>query len=351
MTRAQLQTIFADQNNVVLLINLWGRLYSPIATLECELFNFYDSEDVKNRIILGQNICVIKAGTPYDNIISSIAVSSMTNTIKFNDFIVTGNPDSVVSGYQYIAFTPSADGYVLQNLDCLYVNLQTKAFFVTTLSTTAQLNTIAQDKNNIVLLVNMWGRLYSSIPTLECELFNFYNANNVPRQTTIVVASDGSGNFTSVRDAVKSITDASAQNRYIVYVKNGTYNEIDIKTKDYVDIEGESRDGVVLYADGTSTENSPSDYTWYTEQYSNVPINTIPKAWKHLFIHMSNSTIANMTMKVRMCKYVIHQDNESQEYEAIVKNCVLIREENFSDNGADTYNQRLQYIVGIGARK
>ena len=151
-----------------------------------------------------------------------------------------------------------------------------------------------------------------------------------------------------MRDAVSSISDNTAANRYVIFVKNGTYEEIDIKTKDYVDIVGESKAGVILYCNGLSTDNSPSDYNWGGGDYANIPINTIPKAWKHLFIHMSNSTIKNMTLKVNQCKYVIHQDNESNEYDAIVENCTLIREEDYNDTAVTDLG--LYYIVGVGAR-
>ncbi|KAA6326012.1 hypothetical protein EZS27_024835 [termite gut metagenome] len=163
----------------------------------------------------------------------------------------------------------------------------------------------------------------------------------------ITVASDGSGNFTSIRNAVNSITEASSYNPYKVFVKNGTYNEIDIKTKDYVDVEGESRDGVIVYTDGTSTENSPADYNWKPE-YRNVPVNTIPKAWKHQWIHMSNSEIRNMTLVGNQTKYVIHQDNQNNSYEAKCKNCKFIRKEDYNYSTTD-YDRGLVYCIGIGA--
>ena len=164
---------------------------------------------------------------------------------------------------------------------------------------------------------------------------------------TITVAHSG-GDFTSVRDAVASITDANKSKKYKILIKNGTYDEIDIKTKDYVYIEGESRDGVVLKTNGMSTDNSPSNYNFHTDMYSNVAINSIPKAWKHLFVHVSNSTISNLTMVINNCKYVIHQDGWQNAYNAIVENCIIKRIEDYTTN-VDDYDKSLQHLIGIGA--
>ncbi len=49
---------------------------------------------------------------------------------------------------------------------------------------------------------------------------------------------------------------------------------------------------------------------------------------------MSNSTIENLTMIVNQTKYVIHQDNARQTYNAIVKNCKLIRREDYNDSSS-----------------
>ena len=163
----------------------------------------------------------------------------------------------------------------------------------------------------------------------------------------INVAADGTGDFTSIRDAIVSIKDASAAKPYKVFVKNGYYEEIDIHSKEYVDVEGESRDGVTVYTDGLSTALSPDDYSWI-EAYRGIPINTIPKAWKHQWILMNNVTVSNMTMIVNQTKYVIHQDSEGQAYRAVCKNCRLIREEDYAQSVGE-YDQGLLNLVGVGA--
>lgn len=51
---------------------------------------------------------------------------------------------------------------------------------------------------------------------------------------------------TTITAALAAITDASASRRYMLYVPDGTYNEEDIQAKSYVDIVGESQDGVII---------------------------------------------------------------------------------------------------------
>ncbi|RZC85311.1 hypothetical protein C5167_041494 [Papaver somniferum] len=58
------------------------------------------------------------------------------------------------------------------------------------------------------------------------------NATNYGNMTiNVVVAADGSGNFTKIMDAVAAAPDKST-NRFIIYIKRGIYNEnVDIKKK------------------------------------------------------------------------------------------------------------------------
>jgi hypothetical protein len=55
-------------------------------------------------------------------------------------------------------------------------------------------------------------------------------------QNVVIVAQSG-GDFTSIQDALNSITDASTTNRYLIYVAPGVYSE-QVTMKPYVDIEG-----------------------------------------------------------------------------------------------------------------
>lgn len=135
---------------------------------------------------------------------------------------------------------------------------------------------------------------------------------------------------------IRSITDASESNRYEVYIHKGTYKEIDIITKDYVDVVGEDMMQTKLVCNGTDTATSFSDY--FFSDYANTPINQIPWQYKHLMIHMSNSKVSNLTLvSQEQTKYVIHQDGLVKNFIAVVENCNIVFE----------WNQSM--IIGIGA--
>ncbi|MDD4969513.1 MAG: pectinesterase family protein [Paludibacter sp.] len=62
-----------------------------------------------------------------------------------------------------------------------------------------------------------------------------------------VVATDGSGDYTSIQTAINAVPDNNAA-PYLIFVKNGTYNgHVDIpSTKPYVNLIGQSRDSVII---------------------------------------------------------------------------------------------------------
>jgi len=75
---------------------------------------------------------------------------------------------------------------------------------------------------------------------------------------TLIVAKDG-GDFVSISNALSSITDNSASNRYLIKVMPGVYNET-FTMKSYVDVQGSGWDATVIEKTAdtivTSAENS-----------------------------------------------------------------------------------------------
>jgi pectin methylesterase-like acyl-CoA thioesterase len=71
--------------------------------------------------------------------------------------------------------------------------------------------------------------------------------------TVISVAVDGSGDFTSIQDALDSILDAADDNRYVVEVTPGGYTE-NVALKDYVSVNGTGWDTLIH---GTVTATDP----------------------------------------------------------------------------------------------
>ena len=73
-------------------------------------------------------------------------------------------------------------------------------------------------------------------------------ANTVP---AIVVAKDGSGDYTTISDAV-----ANADNEDTIYIKDGEYKETVIINK-YIHLVGQSKQGVILYQNIGDYDNCP----------------------------------------------------------------------------------------------
>lgn len=79
-----------------------------------------------------------------------------------------------------------------------------------------------------------------------------------PIKYDIVVAKDGTGNYTTVQAAINSVPNNSST-RTTIYIKNGTYKEkINIgSSKINITLIGESKEGTILtYNDAASTPNS-----------------------------------------------------------------------------------------------
>ncbi len=73
-------------------------------------------------------------------------------------------------------------------------------------------------------------------------------------QNVIIVAKSG-GDFSSIQAALNSITDAGSDNRYLVWVAPGTYNER-VTMKPYVDIEGAGELVTKITYSGSASINS-----------------------------------------------------------------------------------------------
>jgi hypothetical protein len=123
----------------------------------------------------------------------------------------------------------------------------------------------------------------------------------------LVVALDGSGQFTSIVAAVDSVKDTSASNPVDVVIKPATYTET-IATRDWVNLIGEDRDRCLI-------------------KYS-VDVSQAKDAHKfHVIWATSNTSIKNLTLVGGIVKYCIHSDG-GRDYILTVENCVLCRDPN-----------------------
>ena len=66
------------------------------------------------------------------------------------------------------------------------------------------------------------------------SLFSFSKEKN-----TLVVAKDGSGNFTSIQAAIESVKDSAAAYSTIIFIKKGEYREKIFLSKSGLILRGE----------------------------------------------------------------------------------------------------------------
>lgn len=95
-----------------------------------------------------------------------------------------------------------------------------------------------------------------------------------PAGTNVVVAKDGSGNFTTVQAAI----DAAPTGRttpYVIYIRNGQYKEkITIPSnKPYIHLIGESAAGTILTWDDYSGKPMPGGGTYGTANSASLTVN------------------------------------------------------------------------------
>lgn len=120
---------------------------------------------------------------------------------------------------------------------------------------------------------------------------------------TIIVSKNGSGNFTSITDAINSIEKATKDNPVDIIIKAGEYFESPT-TKNWVNLIGEDKEKCIV------------TYTRKPEQ---------PNHKAHVMWATTNSLIKNLTLIGKDVKYCIHSDG-GKGYILTVENCILKRE-------------------------
>jgi hypothetical protein len=68
----------------------------------------------------------------------------------------------------------------------------------------------------------------------------------------VVIVAKSGGDYTSVQDAINSITDASASNPYLVWVAPGVYSET-VTMKPYVHLQGAGQEATVIISTASTT--------------------------------------------------------------------------------------------------
>ena len=85
----------------------------------------------------------------------------------------------------------------------------------------------------------------SSKSLAKCSAVKTKDQRLMTNGIKIVVDINGSGDFTSVQEAINSLTDTSAKSR-IIFIKNGIYNEKIFLEKSNIILEGEDQNKTIL---------------------------------------------------------------------------------------------------------
>lgn len=111
------------------------------------------------------------------------------------------------------------------------------------------------------------------------------NTNHV-----ITVGKDGSKDYTTITDALASITDSGINNQYEIVVYPGVYNENNIVLKDYVHIYGIQANVVTVTSEGLDTTYSVFDTKKHCK-LSNMRIISKTKYCVHIDSEMNYGTV------------------------------------------------------------
>ena len=177
------------------------------------------------------------------------------------------------------------------------------------------------------------GSIYKYIDGVACD----------PKATInyVTVVQDGV-NYNLIRTLLASITDASSDNRYVVIIPNGSYFECDLKGKKYVTLHGESKENTIIYCDGTSSNVTPSNYTYASD--SNKALSSVIQDHKHIFHLSADLNIENCTLQSNDVKYCIHFE-DSAWAKAVIKDCIFIATDNHSAVGFGLrWKQQAEFI-------
>lgn len=166
------------------------------------------------------------------------------------------------------------------------------------------------------------------------SMYGFLKKYHTPQQTrftTVIVAPSG-GDYTSIKAAIAGVAPTAAK-PIRVYVRNGTYNEIQIAPKNYLTIEGQSRDGVIIVADGLRTDVDPVS----GQRYVDMNFTAKHGFWTGPYI----VAFRNLTIRVNDVKYCIHHDEG--DIGQLVMNNVRLQHSNGTPLGAGS--RETQFIV------
>jgi hypothetical protein len=126
-----------------------------------------------------------------------------------------------------------------------------------------------------------------------------------------IVLSTGDANI--LRTTINAIDDTwnSPYRRQKITLNAGTYNEIQLSAKKYVDIQGEGTDQTYIVSDGLRSDIDP---------VSGIAYSAMALTTKHGIIGKYPGTISNLSWSVNDVKYVDHVDTATYSQKRVYDN-------------------------------
>ena len=122
-----------------------------------------------------------------------------------------------------------------------------------------------------------------------------------------ITATRNEEDYNSIRDLVKSITDASYYKRYRIHIPAGRWFECDLNGKKYTELIGEGIGKTIIYNDTTSSNLTPSDYSF--SQSAEQELNSISRMTTHVIMATDDFIATDISFTVNSAKYPVHLDN------------------------------------------
>ena len=228
------------------------------------------------------------------------AINFLTENYQRGQYINVSGSSSNDGVYKIAAHTSSVltleSGFNLINEDATELNtIKLKGLFdiniynsiINASTNTIKNGTDSEDTSNYIC--NLYNVMNETSSYDIAPSFVFYT--NYKTLTVGKVNCD----FTSLYNAMYSITDNSSNNRYLIKIQSGTYDETTyILCKQYVDIEGNGEDNTILqFTQSANTTGTPSNTTSCILVCSNISIKnlTIKNASTNYTAGQTTSTV------------------------------------------------------------
>lgn len=391
-----LENALNTPGKVLLAINLWGYLVSPIASLQTEFdkiqYGGADEITITENTPNNYTTRIVKGGVTHEVANGNVSNYFKSGSATFGLFEKTGT----ASASQVVGMPVSEGGKLasvyLNNAESATINIKiynadfsavrkTISKSVTSGENTLTLNEDVAAGENIVLegakpyfandssfeqifwynyggstgwalrsdhikwsagytlvsdsVFNTLSNKVSELENKEEDLEDRVYALEQNIEYVTVTVERNLADFNSIRETIDGITDASYYKRYIVKVPAGRWFECDIKGKKYVTIQGVDARKTVLYCDGTSDKVTPDDYSFDT--YAGQSLSSINQAYKHIINVRDDIDVRGLTLEVNDCKYCAHIDNTG------------FKTASFKEIFFKEINANVTFTIGIGS--